>query len=110
MKTNTKPLLSLLISSLIACNPDPVEIPPTTTTASIPTTSQGSSTTSNDPSCNLDPQSPQDCEKGLVCIGLNVADMGTCVSPCLDSCSEGTCQDWTATSKPQLPSGVGICK
>jgi hypothetical protein len=36
--------------------------------------------------------------------------MGTCVIPCLDSCSEGTCQDWTATSKPQLPSGVGICK
>jgi hypothetical protein len=108
MNTNTK-TLTVLISSLIACNPRPDAPSTSSDSGNIPTTS-GASTTSSESNCSLDPKSPQDCDKGLVCIGLNVTDLGTCVTPCLDSCLEGICQDWTATSKPQLPSGVGICK
>lgn len=59
-------------------------------------------------SCNvLDPSS---CETGHMCIALNSDEKGQCVLPCTGRCPDGLiCQDWTALSNPQLPSGTGVC-
>ena len=76
-------------------------------------TSMNSSTTSdsnNTMSCMISRDKTQVCPSGLVCVALSFTQEGKCLAPCIDSCSDDLiCQDWTAMSQPQLPSGIGVC-
>lgn len=85
----------------------------TTTNVNISESSTNSTTNETDGnivSCMISRDIDKVCPPGLVCIALSFTQEGECLLPCVESCSDNlTCQDWTAVSQPQLPSGVGVC-
>lgn len=76
----------------------------------------GMTSTTNSESTTGDPVKPCNernsvfCDPGFVCISPSDADKGQCVRPCINNCENDlSCEQWTAYSEPQLPSGVGVC-
>lgn len=130
LKENKMKKLSILPLTLFvsACSLDLDVVIPEQTTSST-TESMTNSTTSEPTSTSMDSTTDMAldsttnesvkpcnqrnsvfCDPGFVCISPSDTDKGQCVRPCVSNCDNDlSCEQWTAYSEPQLPSGVGVC-
>lgn len=121
--------MSISLLNVVGCRPDDIVFEEKTTSTSLSTsvdseTDSGVDETSStsvatgsmesttgfvEMECKIT-RSESECSEGLVCIALNTNEIGKCVLPCIKTCANDmSCEDWTAISQPQLPSGVGVC-